>query len=297
MTITAKIIEDSTNGAKENGRLTTFELEMPRFILAQFNTHRVNSRNAASSRAIPLKRRIESIMSDPVMPVRWGKNEPGMVATEEVDPDQKFAYGDTGLELSAKEAWLYARDRAVEAALHLDKIGVHKELVNRLVETFSYVRVVASATNFANFFQLRRHPHAQPEIIELADVMWDAYKESTPKLLKADEWHLPYVTEEERKNLSLSITSRMSVARCARVSYLTHDGATPDIDADLKLYERLVGSVPLHASPAEHQATAGVLDDYGDWVSPGLSGNFGPGWIQYRKLLPNEYIEEYKESA
>lgn len=325
MTITAKMIEDSTNGVV-GGRLTTFQLKYPRFIHAEELTHRALetsaesiieyivpdgvmydpdlSRNASSSRAVPVSRMIQDILDDTAMPIHWGKNQPGMSAKEEcTEPvllntvcDADGVLDVRSREFSSKEAWLYARDRAIEVARAFADAGYHKQVVNRLLEPFMHISVVVTASNFSNFFALRRHADAQPEIKALADAMWDAYQASTPKLLKSGDWHLPYVTSEERHNHTLIDCRKMSVARCARVSYLTHDGAKPDFSADKNLYERLVGSVPLHASPTEHQATAD-LETADGWNAVALSGNFGPGWIQLRKLLPYEYISEYKDAA
>lgn len=309
MTIQAKVIADSI-GPKSR-RLTTLEVEMPRFILAQFNTHRQFSRNAASSRAIPLKHRIASILEDPVIPVRWGKNKPGMQAEEEIDQTVQVPFEGTAYHLSAEEAWIAARNMAIQYAQHLDKIGVHKEIVNRVLEPYAFVKAVVTSTQYDNFFSLRRHPDAQPEIKALADAMYDAMQDSTPRPLQPGQWHLPYVTDEEQAYASsseniqhdpipLSFTDliKASVARCARVSYLTHDGQKPAMEADLALYDRLVGMVPLHASPAEHQATPDELiwneADLADWKNPHLHGNLQGGWVQYRKTLPGECYDEWE---
>lgn len=309
MTITAKIIADSIG--KNSKRLITFQLKYPRFIHAELMTHRVFSRNASSSRAVPVSRMIQDIIDDTAMPIHWGKNQPGMQADGENDAYVEIftPYDEDGILdplarlFSSKQAWLYGRDRAIEVARAFDAAGYHKQVVNRILEPYMHISVVVTATNFDNFYWLRRHADAQPEIKALADAMWVAQKASKPQTLQPGEWHLPYVTEEERQRVDtvdfgkgtyetgVTFTNeeliKMSVARCARVSYLTHDGKVPNIFADIALYERLVGSTPLHASPAEHQATP--TND----ITLGYSGNFDPGWIQFRQTLENQYITDY----
>lgn len=299
MTISAKIVADSVSPAGK--RITTMQLRYPRFIHAEFMTHRVFSRNASSSRAIPVEKLIEDIRRDTAMPIHWGKNQPGMQAREENDEsialpeleefDTVFlddedddeagewvkVYRYPQLENSPTQAWCVARDRAIEVAQAFHKAGYHKQVVNRLLEPFSHINVLVTATEWDNFFALRAHPDAQPEIHELALQMKAAMEGSEPRLVDYDCWHLPYVFEEEREILTEELALKVSVARCARVSYLTHEGKRPEVEKDLELYERLVGSEPIHASPAEHQATPLHL-----WDLP--SGNFY-GWFQFRQSI------------
>lgn len=283
MTITAKIIANSVS--LEGIELTTMQLRYPKFIHGEFLTHRQFSRNASSSRAIPVERMIEDVQRDPAMPVFWGKNQSGMQAREELSPT---------LCTVARALWGVSMMNAIEQAKHMHNLGAHKQIVNRLLEPFMHINVVVTGTANAynNFYALRRHPDAQPEIQALANAMWDAQNSSVPTLRALNEWHLPYVNNEEIKLLSISDSIKISVARCARVSYLTHDGRTPDIEEDLKLFDRLIGSTPLHASPAEHQATPDEISPYNlinknSWLNPKEHGNFR-GWRQYRKMLPNE---------
>lgn len=303
MTISATIITDSIS--PEGIRLTTFQIRYPRFIHAELMTHRVFSRNASSSRAIPVERMIEDLRRDPAMPVFWGSNKPGMQAGGELPKEQMD---------SAARSWLLAMQWAISHAENLIEIGLHKQIANRILEPWAHINVVVTATDYENFFTLRRHADAQPEIKVLADAMWQAMQDSIPTLLKPGQWHLPFVTEEDYKGLLpdheaiLNILRRISVARCARVSYLTHDGRKTTMVEDLTLFDRLVGSQPLHASPAEHQATPDTqqseeccdhihFTDSGDeldmpcdrWNNSHLHGNF-TGWIQHRKLLANEFV-------
>jgi hypothetical protein len=266
------------------------------------------SRNASSSRAIPVAKMIEDLRRDPAMPVYWGSNKPGMQAGEELSKTDRC---------SAKIIWLQAMDGAIKEVERLVKFGLHKQIANRILEPWAHINVVVTATDYENFFALRCHEDAQPEIKMLADQMRQLLSEATPVLLQPGEWHLPYYRPEEddegihayiaaqpaedTDNISrpsiLELQRRVSVARCARVSYLTHDGRPTSVDEDLALFERLLGSQPLHASPAEHQATP---DEplYGfsinepqiaGWENQYLHGNLN-GWIQYRKTLEGEFV-------
>lgn len=287
--ISAKIVADSI--APSGVRLTTFVLTYPRFIHSEFMTHRMFSRNASSSRAIPVKKQIQMVVDNPAIPIAFTKNKKGMQGGELLSGDEHEA---------AVKLWLEGRDKAVETAKALADLEVHKQYANRVLEPYAHITVVCTATDFDNFFALRCHKDAQPEICALACDMWEAYTQSTPKVVKAGEWHLPFVSDQDEYDYerdteflldSDSINRallRMSVARCARVSYLNHDGKKPSNSEDETLYNRLVGGFPIHASPAEHQAMA-VSD-------PNVrSGNFR-GWIQYRKTLSGENIQKFVPS-
>nr|QMP83734.1 MAG: hypothetical protein [Caudoviricetes sp.] len=242
--IEAKIILDSVSPL--GVRLTTFELKYPRFILSEFNTHRVFSRNSASSRAIPVKKMIKDVISDPVIPSFWGKNQAGMQAKEEL----------SGIKLKLSQGlWRFARYPACLAAYSFTKLGLHKQIANRIIEPWMWTKTIVTATEWDNFFELRFHEDAQPEIYVLASKMLEQYSNSIPSPINYGEWHLPYITELEFVKYTNQELIKISGARCARVSYLTHDGKTPSPEKDFKLYDDLVGSVPIHASPVEHQAT------------------------------------------
>jgi thymidylate synthase ThyX len=237
MMITAKIIADSVYDT----RITTFELEYPRFIHSELMTHRAFSRNAASSRAIPVAKMLDLIMDNPAMPVHWGKNQAGMQADIEVEnPDL------------ARSLWMRARDRAALIAREMIELGVHKQVANRLLEPFQHIKVVLTATELENFFNLRAHKDAQPEIQMLAVEMREAMKLSTPRQLNIGEWHLPYVNADMIANFGLEACKKISASCCAQVSYRLLDDS---LDKALDVYQRLVEAKPIHASPFEHQAT------------------------------------------
>ncbi len=274
----AKIIADSIGSyGGTNSRLITIQLRYPRLVHSEFNTHRVFSRNASSSRAIPVAKMIEQVRTDPAAPYVWTTNKPGMQGDVVTDPELIAKYD---------QMWIEAANQAADNAEVLMGEGLHKQVVNRILEPFQWISVIVTATEWANWFELRNHKDADPTIKRLAEVMLKAIEESEPKHLIAGEWHLPYVSKEEKSALPIATLVKISAARCARVSYLTHDGAFPDVDKDIALYERLVGSRPLHASPIEHQAR--VINLNNDEI--GLNGNFSPLWVQHRKLLETERV-------
>jgi len=302
--ISAKVILDSQS--EEGKRITTFLLEYPRFIHSEFLTHRMFSRNAASSRAIPIEKMLERVCRDPAMPVFWGKNQKGMQAEEELSSVSPVSPFDPNLDpmvsaeemtsplLNAKIEWLRARDFAVMQVQRLLALGLHKQLANRLLEPWMHIAVLCTATEYGNFFNLRYHKAAQPEFQALAKAMYEAYQASTPKVLKVGEWHLPFITEADQTlhekyladdplgQVNPWFLQQISAARCARLSYNNVDGTSSSIEADLALYERLMGGFPKHASPTEHQAQ----------IAPNSgvqSGNFF-GWTQFRKTIEGENL-------
>lgn len=277
MSCQVKVIEHSISPSGKT--IATLQLRYWRAIHAEFMTHRMFSRNASSSRAIPVERMIHQVRNDPAGPIHWGANQPGMQARQQLD--------ERGIQ-HAKAQWRKAANEAAQIAENLMMIGLHKQVANRVLEPFQYINVVVTATEWDNFFDLRCHPDAQPEIQELAEMMRDMIYDSIPTLRVPGNgihaYHLPYITEEERELSEFSanpiLACQVSAARCARTSYNKHDGSKPDIDEDLSLYDKLAGSRPLHASPCEHQARA--LHN-----AHAASGNFY-GWAQFRKLVENE---------
>ena len=287
--ISAKVIAHSTSAV--NGKeIVTMELEYPRFIHGEFMTHRMFSRNAASSRAIPVSKMIEQVRTSPAVPCHWGKNQAGMQAKEEL----------TGSALdSAKFYW---KDAAVDAALsaeYLSEDGVHKQIVNRILEPFQTMKTVVTATEWENFYWLRNHEDAQPEIKRLAEVMLEAVSKSKAIPLSTGQWHVPYYRDGywcESFTDDLEDALAISASCCAQVSYRLLDDS---IEKARMVYKRLVESSPVHASPFEHQAspmeTSNWRIDEGPWEEGVThmdrdgtlcSGNL-KGFIQYRQLIPN----------
>lgn len=267
-----EVLRDSVSPA--GVRLTTLVVTLPRIVLAEFNTHRMLSRNSASSRAIPVEKRIAAVQEDPFIPEVFGKNRPGMQATEDLS---------AGASKAALVAWRGACADAVARARQLAQVGVHKQLANRVLEPFLWHTIVVTATEWSNFFALRCHPDAQPEIRRAAEMMREAMSSSTPLPVGFGGWHLPFVDDEEAEAIYADGFTReqvaeVSAARCARVSYLTHDGVRSVAeDCALALRLREAG----HMSPFEHAATPQAAD------SPSFVGNFR-GWVQLRKMFRSE---------
>jgi Thymidylate synthase complementing protein len=300
--IQVKIIADSVNVNRK--RITTFELVYPRYIHAEIMTHRLFSRNAQSSRAVPVKTALDLIRDDPVLPIVWGKNKAGMSSVEFLnDAEQK----------EAEWAWYEGLDAALRVSQKLSDIGLHKQWANRPTEAFSNIKVVLTATEFDNFFWLRDDKDAaQPEIVELARKMKTAYDENTPDVLQDGFWHVPYVHwgvelnkgeefqlffNSNDEEIDLETALKISASCCAQVSYRKLDDT---LDKALDIYNKLFSGPKPHLSPVEHQAMAYT----GNWFSKAGQDN-GPfvkgvthidkngkiwsnnfkEWIQHRALL------------
>jgi thymidylate synthase ThyX len=318
-TISAQVIADSVG--RHAPRLTSILTRSPRWIHAEGRTHRRLrmgeelefelrtpspmedpnlSRNAASSRAIPVPKMIEDVLNDPAVPLWWGANQPGMQAHAEL----------TGKALEkARNEWFRALGSAVMHARKMHEIGAHKQIVNRIVEPYSHINVLWTGTQWTNFFGLRIHEDAEPHIRKLAIAMKAAMDASRPAELKEGDWHLPFVqpsdveatqhhyrgaAKEAKQRFIDGDLVKLSVARCASLSYRTVDDRLMSRDDAYRLFEKLLDAQPIHASPAEHQAKVDVNDGDeagGDlWRNAKLSGNLGPGWVQFRKTLENEEI-------
>lgn len=243
MAYACKILADSISPAGH--RITSFEVTFPRIVLAEVNTHCMLARCSASSRAIPVKAKIDAIDADPFVPEVFMKNRGGM------QPGEALPEGD---QLLACGAWLRAMRFAVGEADELNSIGVHKQYANRLLEPFSWHTAVITATDWDNFDHLRVNPLAQGEFQTAARMMLEARKASEPRALNYDEWHLPYVNPADEFTLrSAGFDSvKVSVARCARVSRERQNDIRSSADEVKMFDERLLAAG--HMSPLEHAA-------------------------------------------
>lgn len=282
MNFSVKIIKDSVNS--NNNRLTTFELQYPRFIHAELGTHRLLSRNSSSSRAIPTDKFIEYLTAHPIY---FGINKAGMSAEEELSVEQSNEF---------IKDWFELRDVCVKVVQGWkDKYNVHKQIINRVLEPWFIMKTIVTATNFDNFFWLRSHKDAQPEIKVLSDMMLEEYSKSSPTLVLDREWHMPYIDEEIDFNDFNSVQDaiKISISCCAQVSYRNNDMT---LDKASRIFEKLLINEPIHASPAEHIATP--LGHYEIQAREELATRFNDpgieycgnlkGWRQYRKTLKNE---------
>jgi thymidylate synthase ThyX len=358
--IEAKIVADSIN--QQGDRITTYLLTFPRFILAELNTHRVFSKNSASSRAIPFHKMVKMVETDPFIPIAWQFDHKGMQGIEYVTEESDFGG------ISARnESWLSARDYAIQQAKDLNSMDTTKQLCNRLLEPFMWHTVLLTGTEFKNFFELRcpvyeteigvfkskrdalisyaeggvmanlpitdlewlqiNSSQAEIHMQALAEAMWDAMNESTPKELKAGEWHIPFGDQMDEDKIETLLRGpyrasyvrkegdvqqakiEIATARCARLSYMTFDGEI-DYEKDLKLHDTLLKSH--HMSPFEHCAKAMSDSEYQSYIKgkltelnpdrdfnenieieeplheeKGWCRNF-KGFIQYRHLIENK---------
>jgi hypothetical protein len=283
--ITAKVVADSL--AANNGvRLVTLELEYPRMIHSEMMTHRQFSRNASSTRAIPINKAVEIALFNKVYPTFWYKNQAGMKAKKE-EIDQPIV---------AEVVWNHMILTCTEGAMKLANLGLHKQWAGRCLEWFSHIKVLVTSTEWDNFFTLRDHPDAQPEIQGLARAIKQAMAESTPITLKEGEWHLPYIElyRDTYGNLhylsngeliSLEDAKAISASCCAQVSYRKLDNSK---DKAKEIFNKLISMKPAHASPVEHQATPIVNLDQVTAINPHTyerwCNNF-KGWQQFRHQL------------
>lgn len=284
----AKIVADSIN--QYGYRITSVECRYWRAIHSELMTHRAFARNAASSRAIPFYRFGHTITgdsgpvpnctyamidNDPFFPLFIGAEQKGMQSGEELEHGKK---------IQAHGIIADMKTYCLQKCFELYKLGVHKSIINRYLEPWSYITVIITATEWNNFFRLRVHPAAEKHFNLLATLIKDSMSNSSPAELKTGEWHLPYTTDIERKIDfidDMASLKKISAARCARVSYLTHDGKR-DYNSDLDLFAKLIerNDDVLHASPLEHVAQA---------AEASFSGPFR-GWKQFRKEYENENI-------
>lgn len=254
MSYSCKILADSISPAGH--RITSFEVTFPRIVLAELNTHCMLGRNSASSRAMPvlgyekngkyIPGRVDTVRSNPFVPKAFGRNQKGMQPGEALEGDDAYA---------AHLLWLKGAEFGATVAENLAKIGVHKQYANRLLEPFSWHTAVITATDLDNFFHLRVSPLAQGELRDAAVMMFESREASAPRLLNPGEWHLPYVDRDEELELQASGHTpwKVSVGRCARVSYLTQNGVR-DPAEDVAMYDVKLLE-PGHMSPLEHVAT------------------------------------------
>ena len=278
----ARVLADSLS--PDDVRLTTLEVTFPRFILAEINTHRMLSRNSASSRAIPTEKLIDRVRNAPFIPETFNKRVKGMSVGRALFDDEAT---------QARIHWIAASEEAARYAERLMSLDVDKSRANRLLEPFLWHTAIISATEWDNFFALRDHPAAQPEMQIIARMMREVIEMSHPNLLDYGEWHLPLVYESDRRVLEIEALKMVSASRCARVSFDKHTDDEP-LAATIDRAQRLRESG--HFSPFEHVArpvddhgAAGGVPDYGMWNVEWTDfvGNFR-GWVQMRKEIPHE---------
>lgn len=285
-TISAKAVLVSRNSADPNPdrKLATVLCRYPRWIHAELMTHRQFSRNAASSRAIPVQKMIDSIREDPAVPLFWGKNQKGMQAGDDM-PDYVVA--------DAKEHWTIAMANTIRAAEEISNLGAHKQIVNRLLEPFMHITALVSATEWQNFFDLRIHEAAEPHIRLLAERIKEAIDVARVQVLQSGDWHLPFITQVEADFVTkshpgdLSVLPKWSTAMCASTSHKTVEGFDMNLSTATRIHDHLLKNK--HWSPFEHVAKVdGVEHIDGDravkWDNGRRHANF-VGFSQYRHMI------------
>ena len=272
--IRVSIAADSMN-TKTGNRITTFHIQgLWKILLQELNRHRALSVCDGSSRAVPVSKMLKQVWKEPFVPGHWGKNKPGMQATEELTGWKRCL---------ASWGWRAARYPSLAVCWLLQLLGLHKQTANRLLEPWMRVDRVMTGTEWRNFFALRDNALAQPELYRVAEVMHLLYDSNLPKPLSPGEWHLPLVTEDEKSWVGLDNLLAVSAARCARASTLKSTEIL-NIEKDQALVEKLSSADPQHLSPFEHQAKA--------LSHRSRSGNF-VGWEQQRKSFENESGGDY----
>lgn len=299
--IKVKIICDSIN--QYGVRITTWELIYPRIVHSELMTHRMLSKNSASSRAIPIASMIQTIRDTPAEPEAWGKNQPGMQAKEELQGDALDR---------VKYLWNRAKEFACDISQQMADEGAHKQIANRVTEPYQHMKVVLTGTDFNNLWWLRDHPDADPTIWALVKEMHYRYENNKPDILQPGMWHLPYVLweyagetdnlcqifyDENDREITLEQAQMISVSCCAQLSYRKSDGSLEKAE---NIFKKLIESKPCHASPTEHQAVCIDTQNLGKvaWqdLPEGIthitrdlqfySGNLRD-WIQFRQLIPD----------
>lgn len=259
-------------------------------ILAELNTHNAISKNTRSTRAVPTNK----LIAEDIYVPNFMRNKPGMQATEHF-PDEE--------NLEIQKAWLEFAKQTQVFSDSLVKAGVHKQWAGRPLEWFGYCDTLLTATDWKNFFTLRCHEDAQPEIQNLACKIRDSIQASSPTQLRYGDFHLPYIEisdiplaekyiQDNPGKLSPfysaeyalnTILAKISVARCARISYSPFDG-NGSVEKEIERFDKLVVSKPVHASPAEHVAICR------DIHLDGLKDANFRGWTQYRSLIPGNVV-------
>lgn len=326
--ISARIVAKSVS-AYSGQEIITWEADFPKCILAELNTHKIMVSNCQSSRAVPVKKVIEQIRSNPVTPIHWGKNKAGMVAEEELDENVHVPMGDGYFdEYSRDQAWNLTANMIANLMEAWEEAGYHKQIVNRIGEAFTFVRGVITATEIDNFFHLRYHKDADPFMQELAKCMWEAYEQAEAEVLYEGEWHTPYVPhtrnclgnlmylEEEFEpildgkthvipTIPLEQALKTSSAVCGQVSYRKLDTSEETVE---RVWNNLMGGDTIHASVTGHQATPmkyptlqstiQFIDGFADGVThvdkdlDFWSAQF-KHWIMHRKTLSGEYCKRF----
>jgi thymidylate synthase ThyX len=328
--ILAKAECDSIGPSSDYSRLFTVKARSPKFTHQETLRHRLIyiedalsgdpdwSFSVSSARAIPFKTLLEEVRSSELRakPVKWGTEQKGMSPGDELSSEKPTTqikgkdvpYGFSPREL-AELTWRDSANSAADFAEAMAELGVHKSIVNRIIEPYIHVNCIMTGTTLGwlNFFGLRLDKAADPTLRALAEAIWREWNESRPQVLKPGDWHLPFITEQDWDKCSGEIDDiekvglymrKISAARCGGFSYLSwKEPQVYTIGQELERYRLFAESSPIHGSPMEHQATPDTLcypgsaiNGYNGWQESHLAGNLGPGWRQFRKMISGESL-------
>ncbi len=281
--IKAKIVQDSSLPTGE--RVLTFSAMYGRLIHSELLRHRAASHSVKSSRAIPTKKYREEVKQNIYVPVKFGTKKRGMQAGKPTFLS-KF-YGERVWRLSSKFACLFH--------WMMEKLDIHKEVANRILEPYVWVEetITVEADALKEIAELRIHDDAQEDVRKIVEEMLYEMDKSTPVELKEGQWHVPYVvrkitngvmtyTDNNGKNLTSDEAIICSAARSARSSYANHDNSMSVFEKDIKLAKQLIGSKPMHLSPFEHQARP-----FKDDLEKNQYGSNFRHFFQQRKAIEN----------
>ena len=336
--IKVEIVADSANSFGD--RLTSLVLTYPRIIHSEMMTHRMFSRNASSSRAVPVDKMIKAVRENTFCPFEFQKSHKGMQGSE------YFTGADRQ---ECINLWLESAELALQQAEKMKAKCISKQIINRILEPYQYytVLITGSKEGWQNFFNLRcpsykligldeenvksrkewlekiqfssaLHPSMYPKtdvewlqinkgqaeihIMDLAEKIYDAVNESTPKQLQAGEWHIPMISDLESLKLSTDDQIKLSVGRAANTSYtVVGDEKELTLEHAIKIHDKCVELV--HSSVFEHCARAMSDEEYKVFIkgknigtiAPYLFDDISKGWCNNLKgFIPYRYFIDNK---
>lgn len=313
--ISAKIVADSIS--PQGDRLISVLCTFPRIILSEVNTHRMLSKNTSSSRAIPFKKMVEAVQNNPFIPIAWQKEHKGMQGSEYFTDKEQIE------ELVEEWLYVRNTSVTQAKILHdmkATKQLVNRLLEPFMWTT---MLITGSKEGWDNFFNLRcpqysfgsntndpktwkskkdaikdfpdwvsrndfywntiNKGQAEIHIMALAEEIYDAMNESTPKQLQAGEWHVPFENKidlidwldtvnddghldgdlDEQDRLFGIDKVKISTAMAAHTSYTTvGNEPVKSYEKWIELHDKLIAYDPPHSSPMEHCARAMSDEEY-----------------------------------
>lgn len=338
--IKVEIVADSIN--QQSDRLISMVLTYPRIIHAEMMTHRMFSRNASSSRAVPVEKMIKAIRENTFCPFEFQKAHKGM---------QGFEYFTGKGKQECIDLWLESAELALQQAEKMKAKGISKQIINRILEPYQYYTMLITGSKecWDNFHSLRNPIYnfsydgkvpedvfkskkevirglgigeyipeldktigeftdldwlkfnkgqAEIHLMDLAEKIYDAMNESTPKQLVSGEWHIPFEDKMDTTKWDLDLAEghfdfslakvKVSTAMAARTSYtVVGDEKEIDYKKMIELHDRLISQDPPHSSPMEHTCVCVTDEDYNKSFKGKEKGWFRnyKGFKSYRQII------------